>query len=168
MPGRRRSCLRGARESLWAADALLSSEARRGALEVDDLLQDVWFDVFRGLPRLADPGAFPAWLYRLARDRAFRRLRRRRSPCQPVPEQELTDRPDREDEFTADDIAWVHAALDRLPPEHREGLVLRFLGGMAYGDVARVIGCPLGTVKSRIYHAKRGLHRAIEELRGEP
>src|SRR5580704_15164394 len=41
----------------------------------DDALQDVWLDVFRALPRLADPGAFAAWLYRIARDRAFRMLR---------------------------------------------------------------------------------------------
>src|SRR5262249_34254420 len=44
----------------------------------DDVLQDVWLDVFRGLPRLADAGAFPAWLYRLARDRVLRLWRRRR------------------------------------------------------------------------------------------
>jgi RNA polymerase sigma-70 factor (ECF subfamily) len=135
------------------------------ALEMDDLLQEVWFDVFRALPKLADPGAFPAWLYRVARDRAFRHLRRRRPPCEPVAAHELADR---DVEFTADDVAWVHSALDRLPPEHREVLVLRFLEGMAYGDVAQVVGCALGTVKSRIYHAKRGLRRAIEDLRGKP
>lgn len=137
-------------------------------LEGDDLLQDVWFDVFKALPRLADPRAFPAWLYRLARDRAFRRLRRHRPTRPPAPEDGLAERPDREEEFTADDVAWVHAALDRLPPEHREVLVLRFLEGMAYEDVARVVGCPLGTIKSRIHHAKRGLRRAIEVSRGEP
>jgi RNA polymerase sigma-70 factor, ECF subfamily len=136
-------------------------------LEGDDLLQDVWFDVFRSLPRLTDPGAFRAWLYRLARDRAFRRLRRHRPTLNHAPD-DLADRPDREDEFTADDVAWVHAALDRLPPEHREVLVLRFLEGMAYEDVAAIVGCPLGTIKSRIHHAKRGLRRAIEESRGKP
>jgi len=136
--------------------------------EADDLLQDVWVDVFRALPRLADPVAFPAWLYRLARDRAFRRLRRRPPPCQLDPEHEPADRTEKGDGFTADDISWVHAALDRLPHEHREVLVLRFLEGMAYEDVARVVGCPLGTVKSRIYHAKRSLYRAIGDLRGEP
>jgi len=136
--------------------------------DVDDLLQDVWLDVFRSLPGLADPAAFPAWLYRLARDRAFRRLRRRRPPGRRVAEHELAGLADREDGFTADEAGWVHAALDRLPPEHREVLVLRFLEGMAYEDVARVVGCPLGTVKSRIYHAKRGLRRAIGTSQGEP
>lgn len=137
-------------------------------LEGDDLLQDVWLDGFKSLPKSAVTAAFPAWLYRLARDHAFRRLRRHRPPRNPAPEDELADRPDRDDEFTADDAAGVPAALDQLLPEHREVLVLRFLEGMAYKDVARVVGCPLGTVKLRMYHAKRGLRRVIEEPRVEP
>src|SRR6516165_8499057 len=44
----------------------------------EDALQDVWFDVFRRIPRVADPAAFPAWIYRIARDRAFRELRKRK------------------------------------------------------------------------------------------
>src|SRR5579871_773486 len=43
----------------------------------DDLLQEVWFDVYRGVARLAEPAAFPAWLYRIARRRALRELRKR-------------------------------------------------------------------------------------------
>jgi len=43
----------------------------------EDLLQDVWLDVFRSVPRLTDPAAFAAWVYRIARDRAYRELRRR-------------------------------------------------------------------------------------------
>src|SRR6516165_12399485 len=44
----------------------------------EDALQEVWLDAFRGITRLNEPGAFPAWVYRIARDRAFRELRRRR------------------------------------------------------------------------------------------
>src|SRR5262245_17265757 len=54
----------------------------RGA-EAEDVLQDVWLDVYRAVPRLADPTAFPAWLYRIARDRAARLFRRRRPAPQP-------------------------------------------------------------------------------------
>ena len=59
--------------------------------------------------------------------------------------------------------ARIHAALEWLAPEHREVLVLRFLEDMSYEDVARVTGCALGTVKSRLYHAKRALRRALGE-----
>ena len=52
----------------------------------EDALQDVWLDVFRAVARLADAGAFRAWLYRIARVRAARELRQRRPPCQPLDE----------------------------------------------------------------------------------
>src|SRR5947209_8464851 len=66
------------------------------------------------------------------------------------------------DEFTEDDAARVHAALGDLTPEHREVLVLRFLEGMSYEEIAQVVGDPLGTVKSRIHYAKCALRAALE------
>src|SRR3954447_25634916 len=56
-----------------------------GVQSAEDALQEVWLDAFRGLPALIEPGAFPAWIYRLARDRAFRQVRRHRS-CLPLEE----------------------------------------------------------------------------------
>src|SRR5438270_9240388 len=50
----------------------------------EDALQDVWLDVFQAVARLNDSSAFRAWLYRIARDRASRELRKRRLPCQPL------------------------------------------------------------------------------------
>jgi RNA polymerase sigma-70 factor (ECF subfamily) len=128
---------------------------------IEDALQDVWFDVYRKVPRLADAGAFAAWIYRIARDRAFRELRRHRHACHPLVEAETEAVAD-EEEFTAADAEWVHAALKGLTPEHREVLVLRFLEEMSYEDIAQVTGCPLGTVRSRLHHAKRALRGAIE------
>jgi RNA polymerase sigma-70 factor (ECF subfamily) len=128
----------------------------------EDALQEVWLDVYRGMPRLADPGALAAWLYRVARCRAYRALRRRRRPHVPLEEAQEAEAPAEED-FSAEDAARIHAALEWLAPEHREVLVLRFLEDMSYDDVARVTGCALGTVKSRLYHAKRALRRALGE-----
>src|SRR5215471_15693153 len=54
--------------------------------QAEDALQDVWLDVFRHLPRLADPQALTAWIYRIARDRAFARLRKLRKVEQPLDE----------------------------------------------------------------------------------
>jgi RNA polymerase sigma-70 factor (ECF subfamily) len=127
----------------------------------DDLLQDVWFDVYRELAGLADPGAFPAWLYRIARHRALRELRKRR---QPVSSLEGIDRAEEgeDDDFSAEDAEGVHAALGQLAPGHREVLLLRFYEGMAYEDIARVTGCHLGTVRSRIHYAERALRRVLE------
>ncbi len=135
----------------------------RDAGAAEDALQEVWLDVYRALPRLADPGALPAWLYRIARCRAYRALRRRRQPTRPLEEAGEAEAPAEGEAFSAEDAARIHAALEWLAPEHREVLVLRFLEDMSYEDAARVTGCPLGTVKSRLYHAKRALRRALGE-----
>jgi RNA polymerase sigma-70 factor (ECF subfamily) len=129
---------------------------------LDDLAQETWLDVFRSLPRLLEPGAFGAWFYRLARDRAYRELRKRSMPCRPLGEAELAVTNGAPDDFSAEDAARVHRALDDLEPEHREALVLRFLEEMSYEDIARVTACPLGTVRSRLHYAKRALRRALE------
>jgi len=132
--------------------------------EPDDVMQEVWLDVFRGLPRLADAGAFPAWLYRVARDRALRSLRGRRPVA--LPDGDWPDEPD--EGLAAEDAAAVHAAMAELPPEQREVLVLRFVEEMPYDDIARVIDAPLGTVRSRLHYAKLALRRVLErrEQRG--
>jgi RNA polymerase sigma-70 factor (ECF subfamily) len=129
----------------------------------DDALQEVWIDVFRGLARLADPAAFPAWLYRIARCRAPRE-RRGRPPPAPLDEHDPAEPADGDD-FTAADAEAVHAALDRLGPEHREVLLLRFMEEMTYEEIARVTGCPLGTVRSRLSYAKRALRRILEGMK---
>jgi RNA polymerase sigma-70 factor, ECF subfamily len=129
---------------------------------VDDALQDVWLLAFRGLPKLADPGAFPAWIYRIARDRAYREGRTRRPTACSLTETDIPETPGRDHTFSVDDAELVHAALDRLAPEHREVLVLCFLEDLSYEDIARATNCPVGTVRSRIHYAKRALRSALE------
>lgn len=132
--------------------------------DAEDALQEVWIDVFSAIPRLADAGAFPAWLYRIARHRAFRRLRRRPRTHLPLDEAEISEPTERDEPFSAQDAARIHAALDALPPEHREVLVLRFMEEMSYEEIAAVAGCEVGTVRSRLHYAKRALKRAIEKV----
>jgi RNA polymerase sigma-70 factor (ECF subfamily) len=132
------------------------------ANQVDDLLQEVWLTVFRQLPRLAAPQAFRAWVYRIARDHAFGTLRKSGRE-QALGDFEVPDDGLDEDEFSADDAARIHAALDLLAPEHREALVLRFLESMCYDDIARITRTSLGTVRSRIHYGKRALRRILEK-----
>ena len=128
----------------------------------DDVLQDVWLDVYRGVVRLRRPGAFRAWIYRIARDRAFRVLLTARAPLQLADEADLATAEVEDNSFSAEDVARVHAALDRLSPLHRDVLLLRFIEDLPYDEIAQVTGCPPGTVKSRIHHAKRLLRREME------
>ena len=129
----------------------------------EDAWQDVWFTVFRKVRGLADPGAFTPWLYQIARRRAYDLLRQRRPSCRPMEEAEQVPDPSAEAlDFSPEDGQRIHAALDELTLEHREVLVLRFLEDMAYEDIAAVTGCQLGTVKSRLYYAKRALRGILE------
>jgi RNA polymerase sigma-70 factor (ECF subfamily) len=134
----------------------------RDAQGAEDALQDVWLDVFRAVFRLADTGAFRAWLYRIARDRASRELRKRRPPAQPLEEGGPIDGRAEEAHFTAEDVERIHAALDELAAEHREVLVFRYLEAMTYEEIARVVGCQVGTVRSRLHYAKRALRGVLE------
>jgi RNA polymerase sigma-70 factor, ECF subfamily len=126
----------------------------------EDILQEVWFDVYRALPRLAEPAALHAWLYRIARDRAFRDLRKRPLIYGSLDEHEIAAA--EEADFTAEDASRIHAALDRITAEQREVLVLRFIEDMSYDEIARVAGCLVGTVRSRLHYAKAALRRILE------
>lgn len=128
----------------------------------EDALQDVWLDVFRAVSRLADVGAFRAWLYRIARDRALRELRKRHPPFLPLDEVDALNGRVEETPFMAEDVQHIHAALDELAPEHREVLVLRYVEDMPYEEIARVVSCHVGTVRSRLHYAKRALRRVLE------
>lgn len=130
----------------------------------EDVLQEVWLDVFRSVSRLADVRAFRAWLYRIARDRAYREIRIQRPPHQPLDEVAATDEPAEEAPFTAEEVEHVHAALDELADEQREALVLRYIESMTYEEIARVLGCQVGTVRSRLHYAKRALRSILERM----
>jgi len=133
---------------------------------VDDVAQDVWLEAYRNLKKLNDPGAFRAWLYRAARNRAFLLLRRHRTiefieGVEPVAGEEEPD-------FTVADAEAVHTALDQLGPEHREVLLLRFMQELSYEEIAAVVGCQIGTVRSRIHNAKRQMRILMQNRRGQP
>ncbi len=129
--------------------------------DVEDAIQEVWADVFRGLWRLRDNGALAAWMYRIARDRAYRALRRQHVKCVPLIEADLPeDAP--EPGLTPEEIQQVHLAMDRLSIEHREVLLLRFMEDMSPEQIGQVIGCPAGTVRSRLHYAKRELRKELQ------
>jgi RNA polymerase sigma-70 factor, ECF subfamily len=132
---------------------------------IDDVAQDVWADVFRDLRKLNDTGAFVPWFYAIARNRTFRLLRDRGNAknLATIDEQQLADDSDDEPDFTAEDAQAVHTGMDRLVPEHREVLFLRFMEEMSYQEIAAVVGAPVGTVRSRIHNAKRTLREILKK-----
>lgn len=124
----------------------------------DDLLQEIWFDVFRNIGRLCELGAFRAWLYRIARDRVYRLLRRKGVPTQPLDDVEIVAAVNEE----PIDVSALHESLRHLPPAQREVLLLRFSDELSYEQIATAVGCDVGTVRSRLHYAKSALRRSIE------
>lgn len=125
------------------------------------LLQEVWLSVHRQLPKLREAAALRAWLYRLARDRALVELRRKRIPFAALTEELVVS--GEELEFGPEDAQHMHRGLDQLSREHRDVLVLRFLEDMSYEEIARVAGCQVGTIRSRLHYAKLALRTILEQ-----
>ena len=134
-----------------------------GRDEVDDVLQDVWLTVIRRIGQLRAPEAFVVWLYRIARNRvlACKADSRRTHPLdESEVAQEAAENPP---EFTAADAEQIHAELGRLSPEHREVLLLRFIENLSYEQMAAVVGCKAGTIRSRLHYAKLVMRQRLEK-----
>ena len=134
-----------------------------------DVLQTVWLNVYRRLRRLRSTGAFRVWLYRITHDAAVSELRRqkRRVPIETQGDIEIGDLEDEADESAFENAELVHLGLQRLSVDHRRVLTLRFLEDMKIDEIAEVLRCKQGTVKSRLYHARQLMRRHIEEMQND-
>jgi len=137
-----------------------------GSDKVDDILQDIWVAVFKKIDRLKDAKSFNVWLYRIARNKVYDGFRRKERFVSLPEEHELPVSEGDEAVFGADDAANLHKALKKLKPYHREVLTLSFIEQMTYQSIADVIGCGVGTVRSRIYYAKQSLRKEMERRNG--
>lgn len=132
--------------------------------DAEDVQQEVWLAVYQAVAGVVKPQAFRTWLYRTTRHRAIDFLRRRRRERELLDDvaADAVEAAEPEDEVPLDTL---RGALDRLPPAHREILLLRYAHDMSYEEIALVIGRPVGTVRSRLHHAKARAHALLE--RGE-
>ncbi len=128
----------------------------------DELSQETWLTVLSKIHTLRSAATFSVWLYRIARNRVYQELRRRKVTVELDDNLEASD--DTVDEIGSfEDAAKLHRCLEKLKPLHQEVLLLRFLEEMSYEQIADVLDCNLGTVRSRIFHAKRALRKELEE-----
>jgi RNA polymerase sigma-70 factor, ECF subfamily len=132
-----------------------------------DVLQEVWMRVFRRISTLRTPEAFRVWLYRVARDKAIDQIRgdRRHKDAvgESIDDSTVAASDNSEGLERIENVELIHRLLERLTPAHREIVTLRFLEQMALDDIAAVVGCSIGTVKSRLHYALRRLQAGIEE-----
>jgi RNA polymerase sigma-70 factor (ECF subfamily) len=122
-----------------------------------DVLQEVWIKAFRGIRKLRDPGSLRSWLYSITHGVAVDRIRRNTSR-ERTEQVELEDFQEAEEpSFADEDAAAIHQALSQIGLRHREVLVLHFLEDLSIAEIAEVVGCSEGTVKSRMHYAKRAM-----------
>jgi len=126
-----------------------------------DILQETMLAISKGMSRLADPAAFPGWAYRIATNQC-RALFRRNSSRQQTLEAYLESQPV---EATPDAAAALDLqdALKRLSHAQQTLVSLRYEEGFSVGEIAGVLGIQPGTVKSRLFAARRQLRALLEE-----
>tara|TARA_R110002049_G_scaffold49267_12_gene141193 strand:+ start:6357 stop:6956 length:600 start_codon:yes stop_codon:yes gene_type:complete len=152
----------------------------RDADEVQDVAQEAFIKAYRALPRFRGDSAFYTWLYRIAINTAKNYLvsRSRRPPGSDI---ELEDAEYLENGgslreienpenalFGAELKAVVEDAISALPEDLRTAITLREFEGLSYEDIADIMGCPIGTVRSRIFRARETIDGLVgQQMRGE-
>lgn len=123
----------------------------------EDVVQEVFIKVYRALDTFEGDSAFSTWLFRVTRNTCVDMLRqgkRRPVPVDPLDIQS-TSTPDHAQRIV--DAAALEQAMQTLQPEDKEALGAVTLFGLSYQEAAQAIGVPLGTVKSRVFRARRTL-----------
>jgi RNA polymerase sigma-70 factor (ECF subfamily) len=144
--------------------------------EALDVAQETFIKAYRALDNFRGESAFYTWLYRIATNTAKNYLvtRSRRPPgtdvdiddvLQAESETELRDIETPEHSLYRDELVSVMAsALEALPEELRVAITLRELEGMSYEEIAVVMDCPIGTVRSRIFRARDAIDKELKPL----
>ena len=157
--------------------ANLVSRYVSNAAEVEDVTQEAFIKAYRALPKFRGDSAFYTWLYRIAANAAKNHLvalGRRPSSDQVIDEAEQFDLPGKLKDHESPDAVLmgmelertVNSAIDSLPEELRAALTLREFEGLSYEEIAEILSCPIGTVRSRIFRAREAVDQRVEEQLG--
>lgn len=152
-------------EGRWRDDlvALLPSlrafawSLSRNAADADDLVQETLAKAWRYRERFEPGTNLRAWLFTILRNTWYSAVQKHRRE---VPDEEGRHAASLTSEASQDwtmEIADLRAALDRLPPQHREALIMVSAAGLSYEEAAQIAGCALGTIKSRVNRARNQL-----------
>lgn len=157
--------------------ARLISRMVRDPVEVEDIVQDSFIRAYRALPSFRNDSAFYTWLYRIGVNTAKnwlvthgRRAQLTRSmdddeaPGQDDVESTQTNETPERLLMTKEIGETVNAAVERLPEDLRTAITLREIEGMSYEEIAQVMDCPIGTVRSRIFRARDAIAAKLKPL----
>ena len=157
----------------------LLSRFIRDQAEIEDVTQEAFIKAYRALPSFRGESAFYTWLYRIGINTAKNYLvalgRRAPTSTEIISEDAegyeegelLRDNNTPETELMTKQIAiTVNEAMDNLPAELRTAITLREIDGMSYEDIAMMMDCPIGTVRSRIFRARETIAEKLRPLLG--
>jgi RNA polymerase sigma-70 factor (ECF subfamily) len=148
----------------------------RDPAEAEDIAQETFIKAYRALPSFRGESAFYTWLYRIAANTAKNVLvssRRRlvdynldlQDPDDYAAQVLLKDSTTPEGMLLTEEIrSTVTEAMQQLPDDLREAITLRELEGLSYEEIAEVMECPVGTVRSRIFRAREAIDRKLRPL----
>ena len=154
----------------------LVSRYLREPEDVQDVTQEAFIKAFRALPRFRGESAFYTWLYRIAINTAKNHIvaRSRRPPGVDVEVDEaefydggeaLKDLENPEASLARDELSSaIDEAISDLPDDLRSAVTLREFDGLTYEQIAEIMDCPVGTVRSRIFRAREAIERHIAPL----
>lgn len=150
----------------------------RDASLAQDVVQEAFLKVFRSIHKFQFRSSFKSWLYRVAVNEAITILRRRRvkEDLEPTPDanrgrdaaQATRDWQPEEAVLESEERRLLRWAIGQLDPVHRSVVVLKYFDEFSDTEIAAVIGCPPGTVKSRLHRARELLRNAMARQMGRP
>lgn len=157
--------------------ARLLSRMIRDTAEVEDVTQEAFIKAYRALPSFRGDSAFYTWLYRIGINTAKNYLvaQGRRAPTTTEIEAEDAEAYDDGEQLRDNDTPerlmqtkqigeTVNAAMEALPEELRTAIVLREIEGLSYDEIATVMNCPIGTVRSRIFRAREAISERLRPM----
>ena len=148
----------------------------RDPADVLDVAQEAFVKAYRAIPRFRGDSAFYTWMYRIAINTAKNHLaaqarRPRDSGVDVTDAEQLDGAVELKETVTPEGLALaeeiqrtVAAAIEALPEDLRVAISLRELEGLSYEDIARVMECPVGTVRSRIFRAREAINARLDPL----
>jgi RNA polymerase sigma-70 factor (ECF subfamily) len=159
--------------------AQLVSRYVNNAAEVEDVTQEAFIKAYRALPKFRGDSAFYTWLYRISANAAKNHLvalGRRPTTDLALDDSESYEVPGRlKDNESPDEVIMgqqletvISQSIDALPLELKAALTLREFEGLSYDEIAEVLECPIGTVRSRIFRAREAIDQKVaSQMRGE-
>ena len=155
----------------------LLSRMIRDQSDIEDVMQEAFIKAYRALPQFRGDSAFYTWLYRIAINTARNWMSSQgRRPSAPGLNQaedgetfneidNLTDNNTPESALASQEIAsTVNSVIEQLPSELQTAIVLREIDGLSYEEIAQMMNCPIGTVRSRIFRAREAIATKLRPL----